>query len=146
MDIARDLIERLGLEPHPEGGWYRETWRGPLREDGRATGTAIHFLLETGQKSHWHTVDASEIWLWHSGDPVHLRMAADDAGPVATVRLGADVVHGEAVQHVVPHGHWQAAAPADDGVHGYALVSCVVTPGFEFAGFHLAAPGWEPGA
>ncbi len=146
MDKARDLIERLMLQPHPEGGWYRETWRGPARGDGRAVGTAIHFLLEAGQSSHWHTVDASEIWLWHSGDQVHLRLAATDAGPVETVVLGDAIADGDCVQHVVPEGHWQAAAPVPDGAHGYALVSCVVTPGFDFAGFRLAAPGWAPGA
>lgn len=146
MDKARELIERLMLQPHPEGGWYRETWRGPAGADGRAVGTAIHFLLEVGQASHWHTVDASEIWLWHAGDPVHLRLAASDAGPVHTVVLGGAPGRGQSVQHVVPDGHWQAAAPDPNGVHGYALVSCVVTPGFDFAGFHLAAPGWAPGA
>lgn len=146
MDNARDLIERLKLEPHPEGGWYRETWRGPSDASGRAVGTAIHFLLEAGQSSHWHTVDASEIWLWHAGDPIHLRVADPDGGPVESITLGGRTDRGEAVQHVVPTGHWQAAAPSPAGTQGYSLVSCVVTPGFEFAGFRLAAPEWEPGA
>ncbi|BEV00275.1 cupin domain-containing protein [Novosphingobium olei] len=146
MTTARNLIEKLKLQPHPEGGWYGQTWRGPANESGRPTATLIHFLLEAGQASHWHTVDASEIWLWHAGDPVHLRIAPGDAGPVTTTVLGPEVLAGHAVQQVVPTGHWQAAAPVPDGTHGYALVSCVVAPGFDFAGFALAPAGWEPGA
>lgn len=144
MNAARALIDQLRLEPHPEGGWYRETWRGPPGTEGRAVATAIHFLLEAGQHSHWHTVDASEVWLWHKGDPLHLRVAHGDAGPVQVVTLGDDVSAGQSVQHVVPMGHWQAAAPAPGGTHGFTLVSCIVTPGFDFAGFRLAAPGWAP--
>lgn len=146
MTTAGALIDKLKLEPHPEGGWYRQTWRGPDGGSGRPVATLIHFLLETGQSSHWHTVDASEVWLWHAGDPVSLRTAASEAGPVKTVLLGGDVLAGQSVQHVVPLGHWQAAAPAPGGMHGFALVSCVVAPGFDFSGFVLAAPGWEPAA
>ncbi|MCW1384251.1 cupin domain-containing protein [Novosphingobium sp. KCTC 2891] len=146
IQSAHALIDRLSLEPHPEGGWYRETWRGPPGADGRPSATSIHFLLESGQRSHWHTVDASEIWLWHAGDPVHLRLAPGDAERIETVCLGPDVLEGQSVQHVVPAGHWQAAAPAPAGLYGYALVSCVVAPGFDFAGFRLAPPHWEPDA
>lgn len=142
MTTARDIIDRLGLSPHPEGGWYRETWRAPAAEGVRAAATAIWFLLEAGQRSHWHRVDASEIWLWHGGSPLRLLTAPGDAGPVSEVRLGGNLVAGELPQSVIPAGHWQAAHAEE----GWALVSCVVAPGFEFAGFTLAPPGWTPGA
>jgi len=143
------LIEHLGLTPHPEGGWFRETWRAPAAQGERAGGTAIHFLLEAGQRSHWHRVDAAELWLWHAGDPLLLSTAASDvrgnAGPVRQVRLGPDVLAGEQVQHVIAPGDWQAAASLPEGPAGYTLVSCIVVPGFEYAGFRLAPEGWEPG-
>ncbi len=145
---ARQIIEQLGLQPHPEGGWYRETWRGPVAADGRETATAIHFLLESHQSSHWHRVDAAEAWLWHAGDPLVLSLAAGDHGPVREVLLGGDVLAGQQVQHVVQPGEWQAAAPegtGPDAAHGYTLVSCVVAPAFRFEGFTLAPPGWKPG-
>lgn len=138
---AQAIIARLELQPHPEGGWYRQTWRGDGGADERASGTAIHFLLEPHQRSHWHKVDATEIWLWHAGSPITLSIAADDAGPVTAHRLGPDVLHGETPQVLVPTGHWQAAEPRG----GWALVSCVVVPGFSFDGFELAPPGWAPG-
>lgn len=141
MTDARALIEALALAPHPEGGWYRETWRAPAAPGTRAAGTAIHFLLDTGEASHWHRVDAAELWLWHAGHPLTLRRAAADAGPVETLRLGPDILAGDQPQALIPPGHWQAAR-ADAG---WALVSCVVVPGFDFAGFTLAPPGWEPG-
>ncbi len=140
MTEAAALIDRLALIPHPEGGWYRETWRARAAPGDRAGGTLIHFLLEAGQRSHWHRVDADEIWLWQGGDALELAIAAD---PVVRMVLGPDQVAGNRLQAVVPAGVWQAAAPVAGG-HGYVLVSCVVVPGFEFAGFELAAPGWEP--
>jgi len=147
---AEALIEQLQLQPHPEGGWYRETWRAgvqPGTDGERAAGTAILFLLKAGEASHWHRVDAEELWIWQAGDPLELRLAAGDHADVASVRLGADVANGEAPQGVVPTGHWQATRPLapDRGAHGWSLVSCVVVPGFDFAGFELAPPGWEPG-
>ena len=145
MNSARTLIETLGLKPHPEGGWYAETWRAPAEPGARAGSTAIHYLLEVGQASHWHRVDAAEIWLWHAGDPLVLSCASGDAGPVEQTILGPALSEGQRVQHVVPAGHWQAARPVA-GSSGYTLVSCVVAPGFEFAGFELAQPEWEPGA
>ena len=145
-DSAQNLIEQLGLAAHPEGGWYRETWRGEATAAGRASGTAIIFLLRTGEASHWHTVDAAELWLWQAGDPVELRLAAGDEGPVRSVILGADVAAGQQLQGLVAPHEWQAARPHGAPVHGYSLVSCVVVPGFDFAGFTLAPPGWEPGA
>ncbi|MFT3964614.1 MAG: cupin domain-containing protein [Sphingobium sp.] len=138
---AAAIIERLGLAPHPEGGWYRETWRASVPEGGRASGTAIWFLLEAGQRSHWHRVDAAEIWLWHAGSALRLLTAPGDAGPVRDVRLGGAVLAGESPQHVIAPGEWQAA----DASRGWVLVSCIVSPGFEFSGFTLAEPGWEPG-
>lgn len=145
-DSAGALIEQLGLAAHPEGGWYKETWRGAPGPDGRASSTAIIFLLQAGEASHWHTVDAAELWLWQAGDPIELRLAASDEGPARAVILGSDVAGGQALQGLVAPGEWQAARPAAAPEHGYSLVSCVVVPGFDFAGFTLAPPGWEPGA
>lgn len=138
---AQALIATLGLIPHPEGGWYRETWRAESGEGERAVATAIHFLLEEGQRSHWHRVDASEIWLWHAGSPLQLMTAPKDTGPIETRLLGGDPLAGHAPQHVIAPHHWQAA----EARLGWALVSCIVAPAFEFAGFTLARPGWSPG-
>ncbi|MDX3883080.1 MAG: cupin domain-containing protein [Sphingomonas sp.] len=143
---ATRLIADLALAPHPEGGWYRETWRADAADGARPSGTAILFLLEEGQRSHWHRVDATEIWLWHAGSPLRLSVAGgdggeDDAGEeVREVRLGGDLLAGEIPQYVIAPHRWQAAA-AD---RGWALVSCVVSPGFRFEGFELAPPGWSP--
>lgn len=135
---ADDIIAALGLAPHPEGGWYRETFRAD--GDGRSAVTAIYFLLKAGEASHWHRVDADELWCWHAGSPLLLGIAPVD-GPADWHCLGPDILAGAAPQLVVPAGQWQAAR-ADAG---WALVSCIVAPGFEFAGFTLAPPGWEPG-
>ena len=132
---AHAIIARLGLQAHPEGGWYRETWRGP-EVVGRATGTAILFLLARGERSHWHRVDADEIWLWHAGAPLVLSMGQTAA---ATHRLGPDVLAGDRPQIVVPAGWWQAAVTTGD----WTLVSCTVSPGFRFDGFQLAPAGWD---
>ena len=144
---ARAVIARLGLAPHPEGGWYRETWRAAGETPGaRGAGTAILFLLEAGRGSHWHRVDAAELWIFQAGSPLALKTAATDAGPVETVRLGADVLAGDTPQHVVAPGEWQAAeASLGAGVGGWSLVACVVVPAFEFAGFEMAPAGWAPG-
>ena len=131
---AAELIAALGMQPHPEGGHYVETWRGAPGADGRADATAIYFLLAAGERSHWHRVDAAEVWLWHAGDPLELRIGE------TTVVLGRDVLAGERPQAVVPAGEWQAATPTG----AWTLVSCVVAPGFEFAGVELAPPGFEP--
>lgn len=140
---ARAMIERLGLVPHAEGGWFAETWRSPAAPGERARSTVIHFLLETAQRSHWHKVDADEIWAWHGGDPLVLAIAVGDSGPVREVVLGpAD--QGYAVHAVVPAGQWQSAWPRV-GPAGYALVSCVVAPAFDYAGFVLAPDEWTPG-
>ena len=141
MTDAKALIERLRLQPHPEGGWYRETWRAEAAQGERASATAILFLLEAGQRSHWHKVDATELWLFHAGSALRLATAASDAGPQCTARLGADVAAGEQPQLRVEAGEWQSA----EADRGWALVSCIVSPGFEFAGFTLAPQGWAPG-
>ncbi|MEI4470420.1 cupin domain-containing protein [Frigidibacter sp. MR17.24] len=138
-DDARALIAALDLAPHPEGGWYRETWRAEAAPGARAAGTAILFLLMAGERSHWHRVDASEVWLWHRGAPLALSVAETAAGPALTRRLGPDVIAGEAPQLVVPATHWQAAATTG----AFTLVSCVVAPGFDFAGFELAPAGFD---
>lgn len=132
---AAEIISKLGLQAHPEGGWYRQTWVGPL-VGGRASGTAILFLLQAGERSHWHRVDADEIWLWHAGASLVLSMGVVVA---AEHRLGPDVLGGEVVQAVVPAGWWQAARSLGD----WSLVSCTVSPGFRFKGFELAPPGWD---
>ena len=132
---AEEIIRRLELEPHPEGGWYRQTWAGP-EIGGRASGTAILFLLRAGERSHWHRVDADEIWLWHAGAPLVLSLGLTAA---RDYRLGPDVLGEEAPQLVVPAGWWQAARSTGE----WTLVSCTVSPGFRFEGFELAPPGWD---
>ena len=144
VNSAAALIEQLQMSPHPEGGWYKETWRGEPDASGRARGTAIVFLLKAGEASHWHRVDADEMWLWQGGDPLELGIAESDDGPVRTLILGGNVGAGETLQGLVPTGAWQAARPAKDDA-GYSIVSCMVVPGFDFAGFELAPPGWAPG-
>lgn len=142
---AAQMIAALGLERHPEGGWYRETWRAePSVPGGRGAGTSILFLLEAGERSHWHRVDGAELWIFQAGAPVILRTAAGEAGdgPRAQVRLGPDPVAGHAPQHVVQPHEWQAAEAGDH----WALVACVVVPAFAFEGFELAPPDWTPGA
>ncbi|MDF0489267.1 cupin domain-containing protein [Sphingomonas sp. H39-1-10] len=127
--MTHPLVASLGLSPHPEGGWYRETLRQPAPDGGRALATAILFLLDAGERSHWHRVDAAELWLWHAGSPLTLRIGHDELS-----------LSGEQPQGLVPAHAWQSA----EARHGWALVSCVVTPGFDFAGWELAPPGWSP--
>jgi predicted cupin superfamily sugar epimerase len=137
---AAAIIAALGLLPHPEGGWYRETWRAGAVDGGRSAVTAIHFLLESGQESRWHRVDADEIWCWHAGSPLALGVAPAGGGAVIWQALGGNVLAGDMVQAVVPAGDWQAARAEV----GWSLVSCVVAPGFDFSGFELAPAGWAP--
>ncbi len=140
MTGAREIIEALGLAPHPEGGWFRETWRAEAGAGERAAGTAIYFLLEAGQRSHWHRVDATEIWHWYLGAPLELALSAEGRDRQDLV-LGPDIAAGERPQLRVPAGWWQSAAPRG----GFTLAGCTVSPAFEFAGFELAPEGWEPG-
>lgn len=137
---ATDIIRMLELKPHPEGGHYRETFRDPrVDASGRAASTAIYFLLARGERSHWHRVDAVEIWHWHAGAPLELSIAGH--GTNTTITLGPDLAAGEVPQGIIPAGHWQAAQTRGD----WTLVGCTVSPGFEFAGFEFAPRGWEPG-
>lgn len=133
------VIAMLGLQPHPEGGHFGETFRDVSVDGARAASTAIYFLLRAGEKSHWHRVDAVEMWHWYAGAPLALKVAADGAAPVTTV-LGSDLAAGERPQGVVPAHAWQAA----ESLGAWTLVGCTVAPAFEFAGFELAPPGWEP--
>jgi uncharacterized protein len=129
------LAEQLDLAPHPEGGWFRETWRSdhafePAGYGGpRHAATAIYFLLHPGEESRWHVVRSDELWLWHAGGPLALRMRDRE-----TALLGNDIAAGQRPQLLVPGGVWQAAAPAGDQP---VLVSCVVAPGFDFADFRM---------
>jgi uncharacterized protein len=136
---AAEVIRLLDLRPHPEGGHFRETFRDPRHDaDGRALSTAIYFLLAAGERSHWHRIDAVEIWNWHAGAVLALKFAGSDG--ITTVRLGADLAAGERPQAVVPAGAWQAAA----SLGAWTLVTCTVAPGFDFRGFELAPEGWMP--
>ena len=142
---ARDLVERLGLQPHPEGGWFAETYRAtesvaaaalPARFGGeRSLSTAIYFLLEAGQCSRLHRIRSDEVWHFYAGDPL-LVVEIDPAGALRTTRLGSDPGGGCVFQHVVPAGAWFGAALAEGG--RFALVGCTVAPGFDFADFVLA--------
>ncbi len=134
---AQEIIAHLGLAPHPEGGHYRETWRagGP----GRAARTAIYFLLAEGESSHWHRVDAAEIWHFYAGDPLILSLAETDRGPATDHLLGPDLASGQAPQIIVPSHHWQMARPTG----AWTLAGCTVSPGFDFAHFDLAPPGFD---
>jgi uncharacterized protein len=139
---ADQIIALLDLKPHPEGGHFRETFRDGAAAGERAASTAIYFLLKRGERSHWHRVDATEIWHWHAGAPLRLSIASADAGPVTAHVLGAELAVGQRPQGVVPPHHWQAAETLGD----WTLVGCTVAPGFDFAGFTLAVPGWQPGS
>lgn len=132
---AAEIVHLLDLAPHPEGGFYRETFRDPVAADGRAVSTAIYYLLPAGQTSAWHRVDAAEVWHFYAGAPLELSLA--DASGRIVHRLGADLASGERPQLVAPAGAWQRAR----SLGAWTLVGCTVAPGFEFAGFELAAPG-----
>lgn len=136
---AAEIIAMLGMKPHPEGGWYVETFRD-APDGGRGYSTAIYFLLEKGQVSAWYRVrDAVEVWHYHAGAPLELSIAGDSA--VRTVRLGADILAGERPQAIVPADAWQMARSTGE----WTLVGCTVAPGFDFGSFELAPAGWEPG-
>ena len=136
---AAAVVELLGLERHPEGGFYAETWRDRPPEGGRGSGTAIYYLLPAGEISAWHRIDAAEIWHWYGGAVLELRIATA-GGAMATHRLGSRLGAGERPQIVVPPRAWQSAR----SLGLWTLVGCTVSPGFEFRHFELAAPGWEP--
>jgi predicted cupin superfamily sugar epimerase len=136
---ASEIVELLGLQPHPEGGMYAETWRADAAAGDRPTGTAIYFLLRSGEVSHWHRVDATEIWHHYAGDPLTLEIS-EDGRTVETRVLGSDLASGQRPQGIVPAHAWQAARSL--GV--WTLVGCTVSPGFEFSGFELAPTAWAP--
>jgi predicted cupin superfamily sugar epimerase len=136
---AADIIARLELKPHPEGGHYRETFRDiSFDANGRSLSTAIYFLLARGERSHWHRIDATEIWHYYAGSALSLQIADD--GDKRSVRLGPDLAAGEVPQAVVPAHAWQAA----ESTGAWTLVGCTVAPAFDFAKFELAKPNWFP--
>jgi predicted cupin superfamily sugar epimerase len=141
MTDAREVAERLGMRPHPEGGWYVETWQ-PTGPDGtRGVASAILFLVGAGQVSHWHRLDCDEIWQWAAGDPLELRTWTEGDAEIAVQRLDGLAGGGAAAfQGLVPAGAWQTARSLGE----WTLVGCVVAPAFTFDGFELAAPDWEP--
>jgi len=136
---AAEVIALLGLEPHPEGGHFRETYRDQPADGGRGASTAIYFLLAAGERSHWHRVDAVEIWHWHAGAPLALSIA--EGASRTELQLGPDLRQGQRPQGLVPAGAWQAAQSRG----AWTLVGCTVAPAFVFEGFELAPPGWSPG-
>jgi hypothetical protein len=137
---AAELVAALGLEPHPEGGHYRETWRAGAPPGERSAGTAIYYLLQQGEVSRWHRIDSAEIWHWYAGAPLHLEISADGKTSNA-VTLGQDIAGGQRPQVVIPPGHWQSAQSRG----AWTLVGCTVSPGFEFECFELAPASWKPG-
>lgn len=138
---ADTIIQLLGLQPHPEGGHYVETYRHASADSGRGASTAIYFLLKAGERSHWHRVrDADEVWHWHAGAPLRLSLSADGFTTTDLI-LGADLIQGQRPQGVVPAGQWQAA----ESLGGWTLVGCTVAPAFEFRAFEMAPAGWTPG-
>jgi predicted cupin superfamily sugar epimerase len=138
---ADDIIKSLGLQPHPEGGHFRETFRDPQTTGaGRAASTAIYFLLRAGERSRWHRVDAAEVWHFYAGAPLKLGLC--EGKQQTMIRLGLDLAAGERPQAVVPAGAWQQA----ESLGAWTLVGCTVAPGFEFAGFEMAQEGFDPTA
>jgi len=137
---ADAIIQALELKPHPEGGFYAETWRDAAPEGQRGSSTAIYYLLRAGEISAWHRVDATEIWHWYAGAPLTLRLS-DDGTQLRKILLGPDIAAGERPQGIVPPHGWQSAR----SLGAWTLVGCTVSPAFDFAGFELAPPGWEPG-
>lgn len=137
---AEAMIRRLGLARHPEGGWFRETFRDASKTGTRAASTAIYYLLQAGEVSRWHRVDAVEVWHWYSGAPLRLTLSSDGRRKESMI-LGPNLAGGAEPQRVVPARVWQTAR----SLGAWTLVGCTVAPGFEFAGFAVAAEGWAPG-
>ena len=137
---AESLISALGLSPHPEGGHFRETYRDLPSGGGRGALTSIHYLLKAGESSHWHRIDATEIWSFHAGSPLRLSTSVDGER-LDTVEIGGDPRTGGRFQSVVPPGVWQSAV----SLGPWTLVGCMVAPAFEFDGFEMAPRGWAPG-
>ncbi|WP_306149320.1 MULTISPECIES: cupin domain-containing protein [unclassified Roseibium] len=139
---ADDIVELLKMQPHPEGGFYAETFRDDVTDpQGRAASTLIYFLLSDGIVSRWHKVDAVETWHWYAGAALELSISTDGTS-TQVVRVGNDLVGGERPQGIVPREAWQQARSLGE----WTLVGCTVAPGFQFEGFEMAPEGWEPGA
>ncbi|MCP5081610.1 MAG: cupin domain-containing protein [Alphaproteobacteria bacterium] len=138
---ADEIIELLDLQSHPEGGHYRETWRAEANPDERAAGTAIYFLLRSDEVSHWHRVDAAEVWHWYAGSALELSISPDGQESRTEI-LGSALEQGQRPQVIVPINAWQSARSLGD----WTLVGCTVSPGFEFSEFEMAPGGWRPGA
>lgn len=136
----QEIIAKLRMQSHPEGGHYVETWRATPAGGGRGVGTAIYYLLQAGERSHWHRIDAVEIWHWYAGAPLELSLSPDGER-VAMSKLGNDVLDGARPQIVIPAGIWQSAVSAG----AWTLVGCTVSPAFSFAGFEMAPRDWQPG-
>ncbi|WP_181701342.1 cupin domain-containing protein [Chthonobacter albigriseus] len=136
---AKEIIRLLKMEPHPEGGWYVQTFRDEPPGGGRPFSTAIYFLLDVGDVSAWHRVDAAEVWHWYAGGPLALTISPN-GHDATSLRLGPDLLSGERPQAVVPAGHWQTAT----SLGAWTLVGCTVSPGFTFDGFEMAPPDWRP--
>lgn len=135
---AKEIIRLLHMKPHPEGGHYAETYR--TTGEGRGDSTAIYYLLQADEVSAWHRVDADEHWLWHAGGPISLTLSPPDGKGAAAHTLGPELRAGQTPQVTVPKDYWQTA----ESLGAWTLVSCVVAPGFEFAGFELAPDDWRP--
>ena len=140
LNEAEDIIQRLHLQPHPEGGHFCETFRDPATSGNRAWSTALSCLLRAGERSAWHRVDAAEIWHFYAGAPLVLNIAPARVGPQRYI-LGTDLARGVRPQIVVPAHVWQSA----ESLGAWTLVGCTVAPGFEFSGFEMAPAGWQPG-
>ncbi|MGR3712213.1 MAG: cupin domain-containing protein [Shimia sp.] len=136
---ADDIIAHLDLAPHPEGGHYRQTWIADSAGGTRPAGTAIYFLLKGDERSHWHRVDAAEIWHFYAGAPLVLSLSDTETGPAKDHILGPDLASGALPQLIVPTHHWQSARSTGD----WTLVGCTVSPAFQFEGFELAAPDFD---
>jgi hypothetical protein len=139
--LPEEIIAALSMRAHPEGGFYVETFRDTAnpQPDGRAASTAIYYMLTRGQTSHWHRVDAAELWHYHAGAPLQLSLS-DGQSDTRTLILGTDLAAGQRPQGIVIKGHWQSARSLGD----WTLVGCTVAPGFEFSGFEMAPAGWSP--
>jgi predicted cupin superfamily sugar epimerase len=133
MSDADEIVKALALQPHPEGGWFRESFR-----DGAST--AIYYLLKAGEVSRWHRVDKAEIWHWYAGAVLELSLSPDGKR-LDRLRLGPDLAASQRPQAAVPPGTWQSAR----SLGAWTLLGCTVAPAFDFKGFELAPPGWEPG-
>jgi predicted cupin superfamily sugar epimerase len=137
---ARKVIATLGLQPHPEGGYYRETYRHIPPPGGRGMMTSIYYLLPEGERSHWHRIDGVEIWHWYAGAPLALTIS-ENGRDTATIQLGPDILERQRPQAIVPANGWQTA----ESLGAWSLLGCTVAPAFEFEGFEMAPPDWMPG-